>query len=157
VRLYFVDRQLNAIMAVHLDTKAVREVVKLPPPGGAAARTPSIAMSRSSSASRPDPDGKTTPRTPPPGGLGGNLEANWASGTPKMIYTLNIKTGEFKVIHRENDWTNHLQCSPTDPQQILFCHEGPWHYNDRTWTIPRRRRSRAPAPQSHDEHGNRRP
>ena len=52
-----------------------------------------------------------------------------------MIYTVNIKTGEFKVIHRENDWTNHLQCSPTDPQQILFCHEGPWHFNDRTWTV----------------------
>jgi oligogalacturonide lyase len=67
--------------------------------------------------------------------MGGNLEAQWAAGTPKMIYTVNIKTGEFKVLHRENDWTNHLQCSPTDPQQILFCHEGPWHYNDRTWTI----------------------
>jgi oligogalacturonide lyase len=52
-----------------------------------------------------------------------------------MIYTINVKTGEMKVIHRENDWTNHLQCSPTDPLQILFCHEGPWHFNDRTWTI----------------------
>ena len=52
-----------------------------------------------------------------------------------MIFTVNVKTGEMKVIHRENDWTNHLQCSPTDPQQILFCHEGPWHFNDRTWTV----------------------
>ena len=83
----------------------------------------------------PDPDGKTIPRTPPPGGMGGNLEGNWAAGTPKMIYTVNTRTGEFKVVHRENDWTNHLQCSPTDPMQILFCHEGPWHFNDRTWTV----------------------
>jgi oligogalacturonide lyase len=67
--------------------------------------------------------------------MGGTLQANWAAGSPKMIYTVNIKTGEFKVIHRENDWTNHLQCSPTDPLQILFCHEGPWHFNDRTWTV----------------------
>src|SRR5437867_3267237 len=25
--------------------------------------------------------------------------------------------------------------SPTDPKRIMFCHEGPWHYNDRIWTI----------------------
>jgi oligogalacturonide lyase len=131
---YFVDRTRNAIMAVHLDTKAIREVVKLPPQ----ARSGAYALNADESllvGIAPDPDGKTVPRTPPPNGLGGTLEANWAAGTPKMIYTLNTKTGEFKVVHRENDWTNHLQCSPTDPLQILFCHEGPWHYNDRTWTV----------------------
>ncbi|MBM3853698.1 MAG: hypothetical protein FJ399_11165 [Verrucomicrobia bacterium] len=74
---------------------------------------------------------------PPPEdpGTGGSLGPQWAAGTPKMISTVNIRTGEFKVIHRENDWTNRLQCPPTDPQQILFCHEGPWHWVDHTWTI----------------------
>lgn len=131
---YYVDRERNAIMAVHLDTKAIREVIKLPPQ----ARSGAYALNADESllvGIAPDPDGKTVPRTPPPNGLGGTLEANWAAGTPKMIYTVNTKTGEFKVIHRENDWTNHLQCSPTDPLQILFCHEGPWHYNERTWTV----------------------
>jgi hypothetical protein len=131
---YFFDRGANTLKAVHLDTKAVREVVKLPPQ----ARGAQFALNCDESllvAIGPDPDGKTIPRTPPKGGAGGTLEANWAAGTPKMIYTVNVKTGEFKVIHRENDWTNHLQCSPTDPQQILFCHEGPWHFNDRTWTV----------------------
>src|SRR5262245_34660378 len=52
-----------------------------------------------------------------------------------MLYVVTIKTGEVKVIHRENDWTNHLQCSPADPDLIMFCHEGPWHYVDRIWTI----------------------
>jgi oligogalacturonide lyase len=124
----------DAIFAIHLDTKAERQVVKLPPGG----RGRQFAVNCDETllvGIGPDPDGKTVPRTPPPNGMGGNLEAQWAAGTPKMIYTVNIKTGEFKVLHRENDWTNHLQCSPTDPQQILFCHEGPWHYNDRTWTI----------------------
>ena len=82
-----------------------------------------------------DPDGKTVPRTPPRDGMGGRLEANWAAGTPKMLYTIDIKTGQFHKIHTENDWTNHLQMSPTDPNLIMFCHEGPWHYNDRVWTI----------------------
>ncbi|HUR60559.1 MAG TPA: oligogalacturonate lyase family protein [Opitutaceae bacterium] len=135
---YYIDRATSALMAVHLDTKATRTVVTLPPQ----ARGGQFAINCDESllvGIGPDPDGKTTPRLPPSGVLApprpGSLEPQWAAGTPKMIYTVNTRTGEFKVIHRENDWTNHLQCSPTDPQQILFCHEGPWHYNDRTWTI----------------------
>jgi oligogalacturonide lyase len=38
-------------------------------------------------------------------------------------------------LHHSNDWLNHLQCSPTDPQQIMLCHEGPWHFVDRIWLI----------------------
>lgn len=135
---YYVDRQSGSLMAVHLDSRATRLVLKLPTQarGGAWAincdETLLVGIA-------PDPDGKTIPRVPPGGrpvaGSADSLEPRWAAGRPQMIYTINIKTGEFKVIHRENDWTNHLQCSPTDPQQILFCHEGPWHYNDRTWTI----------------------
>jgi oligogalacturonide lyase len=30
---------------------------------------------------------------------------------------------------------NHVQFSPTDPNLIMFCHEGPWHKVDRVWTI----------------------
>jgi oligogalacturonide lyase len=133
---YYVDRATASIMAVQLDTKATRLVIKLPPQ--AAGRGTAYAVNCDETllvGIAPDPDGKTIPRTPPPNGMGGTLQANWAAGSPKMIYTVNIKTGEFKVIHRENDWTNHLQCSPTDPLQILFCHEGPWHFNDRTWTV----------------------
>ncbi|MGA2222223.1 MAG: oligogalacturonate lyase family protein [Verrucomicrobiia bacterium] len=132
--VYF--RRGNSLFAVNLDTKAEREVVKFPPQmrrgGGLAVNADETLVVGIG----PDPDGKAIPRTPPPGReMGGRLDQTWAAGGAKMIYTINVKTGEFKVIHRENDWTNHLQCSPTDPMQILFCHEGPWHWNDRTWTI----------------------
>ena len=133
---YYVDRATSSIMAVNLDTKATRLVTKLP--AQAQGRGAAYAVNCDESllvGIAPDPDGKVVPRPSPRAGMGGSLEANWAAGTPKMIYTVNLKTGEFKVVHRENDWTNHLQCSPTDPRQILFCHEGPWHYNDRTWTV----------------------
>jgi oligogalacturonide lyase len=124
----------DAIVAIHLDTKAERTVVKLP----ARAQGRQVAINCDETllvGIAPDPEGRTIPRTPPPGGMGGSLQEQWAAGTPKMIYTVNTRSGDLKVIHRENDWTNHLQCSPTDPQQILFCHEGPWHFNNRTWTV----------------------
>jgi oligogalacturonide lyase len=83
-----------------------------------------------------DPDGKATPRKVPAGQPeGGRLGPSWSAGQPRVLYTIDIATGDTKVIHRSNDWLNHLQCSPTDPEQILFCHEGPWHFVDRTWLI----------------------
>ena len=51
------------------------------------------------------------------------------------LITVNIETGEMKVIHEENEWTNHIQFSPTDPDLLMYCHEGPWHKVDRIWTI----------------------
>jgi len=54
---------------------------------------------------------------------------------PRSLFTLNTATGEVKVVHRESEWINHVQFSPTDPQLIMFCHEGPWHEVDRLWTI----------------------
>ena len=125
----------GAIFATNLDTKETREVAKIPTQsgrGGAIAVNADETMLVGVAA---DPDEKTVPRTPPPNGNGGSLERNWAAGTAKMLYTIDIKTGTFRKIYTENDWTNHLQMSPTDPNLIMFCHEGPWHFNDRVWTI----------------------
>jgi oligogalacturonide lyase len=49
------------------------------------------------------------------------------------IFTIDIKTGEYKVVHAENNWLGHIQFSPTDPNVLMFCHEGPWHKVDRIW------------------------
>ena len=49
------------------------------------------------------------------------------------IFTIDIKTGKFKVIHEENNWLGHIQFSPTDPNILMFCHEGPWDKVDRIW------------------------
>ena len=132
--VYFFDRAANSLRAVHVDTRKVRDVVRLPD----LARGTQFAVNCDETELiliGPDPEGRTVPRTPPSGGAGGTLEAQWAAGTPKMISSIDIRTGSMRVLHRENDWTNHLQCSPTDPRQILFCHEGPWHFTNRTWTL----------------------
>lgn len=57
------------------------------------------------------------------------------AGAPRVIFTVNTKTGEVKDVHEEHEWLNHLQFSPTDPGLIMFCHEGTWHEVDRVWTI----------------------
>jgi oligogalacturonide lyase len=63
------------------------------------------------------------------------MERRLAARLPMQMFVIATKTGEAKTILRSTDWLNHLQFSPTDPNQLLFCHEGPWHKVDRTWTI----------------------
>ncbi len=57
------------------------------------------------------------------------------SEPPMSLFTLNIATGKITVILRQKEWLNHVQFSPTDPNLIMFCHEGPWHEVNRLWTI----------------------
>jgi oligogalacturonide lyase len=47
----------------------------------------------------------------------------------------NLKTGEKQTVGYQYGWLNHMQFSPTDPNLMLFCHEGTWHEVDRIWTI----------------------
>ena len=54
---------------------------------------------------------------------------------PHTLFTVDLRTGEFRKIHQENTWLGHVQFSPTDPHLLMFCHEGPWHLVDRIWNI----------------------
>ena len=54
---------------------------------------------------------------------------------PRTLFTINVNTGELKKIFTDSAWLNHIQFSPTDPDILMFCHEGPWHKVDRIWTI----------------------
>jgi hypothetical protein len=123
----------GSVYATDLDTHATHEVAKIPggfPRGNITVNSDETLIVGIGV----DPDGKTVPRTPP-SQAEARLARRWSAGTPLMLYVINIKSGEMKMIHRANDWLNHLQCSPIDPNVILFCHEGPWHFVDRVWTI----------------------
>lgn len=54
---------------------------------------------------------------------------------PHTLFTINLKTGALEKIHSENTWLGHIQFSVTDPNMLMFCHEGPWHKVDRIWNI----------------------
>jgi oligogalacturonide lyase len=64
-----------------------------------------------------------------------NIEERFEKRLPMELFFYHLQTGEMKRFNRGNDWLGHLQFSPTDPNLLLFCHEGPWHKLDRIWTI----------------------
>lgn len=55
----------------------------------------------------------------------------WAARVPAELFTIDLATGTRKVIYKTEEWIGHAQFSPTDPQLIRFCMEGPWHRVDR--------------------------
>jgi len=133
----------GSVFATHIDTRATREIAKLPPElrrgSGFAVNADetllagSYAEGRSANAtnSAPRPSGTRIPGTRPRV----NLEERWAAHVPMRLYTINIKSGEVKTFHPSTEWLNHVQFSPTDLTLLMFCHEGPWHKVDRIWTI----------------------
>jgi len=54
---------------------------------------------------------------------------------PRTLFTINVKTKELDRVHSDSAWLNHVQFSTTDPNLLMFCHEGPWHKVNRIWTI----------------------
>jgi oligogalacturonide lyase len=54
---------------------------------------------------------------------------------PMAMFTVDTRTGRQTIIHRSTAWLGHLQFSLTDPQLLMFCHEGPWHRVDRIWSM----------------------
>jgi oligogalacturonide lyase len=53
----------------------------------------------------------------------------------RTLFTINIETQQLDKIFSDTAWLNHVQFSSTDPNLMMFCHEGPWHKVDRIWTI----------------------
>jgi oligogalacturonide lyase len=129
--IYFVRD--GAVFRANLESHQIRDVVKLPFNGRGnmtvnADETLLVGLAV-------DPEGTPAPRDLPNGYGNDRLARRWAAGTPMVLYTIEISSGKLSRLHTSHDWLNHLQCSPTDPGQILFCHEGPWHFVDRTWLI----------------------
>lgn len=63
------------------------------------------------------------------------MQRRLAAHLPMVLFTLDLRSGKMKTLLHNTDWLNHLQFSPTDPNLLLYCHEGPWQKVDRIWTI----------------------
>jgi oligogalacturonide lyase len=131
--VYYVRHDNGMLMAysTQLDTHNTREISKLPGGGGSAlavnANDTLLAGSFAVGGDRfPKPADESK----------GEWMHRRLEGHQKMaLFTLDIKTGKVNVFNHSTDWLNHVQFSPTDPNLILFCHEGPWQLVDRIWTI----------------------
>ena len=150
----------TAVFATNVNTGATREVVKLPPGRSVATLNADETLLAGTYVDGVDTPAPATSRLPGADARFGqpNYEAvgldgkpmTYAdakdlrlhntlmaarAGAPRVLFTINTKTGETKELVREHEWINHLQFSPTDPTLIMFCHEGTWHEVDRVWTV----------------------
>ncbi len=142
------------VYATDLNTKATREIAKLPPGASVASvnadetllagiidEKTSAAIKEGKFPAGPGGQGNQSPGAPPAPrgdsypGKGEMMENRLAERRPLQLITISTTTGEVKTLLRGTDWYNHIQFSPTDPTLLMFCHEGPWHKVDRTWTI----------------------
>ena len=86
-------------------------------------------------ANRVNPAGVQAGPLVQPANKGEMMEQRLAARIPLTLNTINLKTGELKVLLHSTDWVNHLLFSPKDPNLLMYCHEGPWQKVDRIWMI----------------------
>jgi oligogalacturonide lyase len=138
----------TVIYATNVDTKATREVATLPFTGefgGVNADetlifgkcpVPASAASAPTVAQNPPPTPPSPVVAPAAGGQPQGQRGGRGGGSRLLqFFTVDVKTGAVKTFFPSTDNLNHDQCSPTDPNLALFCHEGEWHNVDRIWTI----------------------
>jgi oligogalacturonide lyase len=130
----------GSLWATHIDTKETRELAKLPKGYGQASGLALNADETLVASTATDPEGKEKANPidkkdsyilP----ITGAKQKMTPGGRSLVMFTVNMTTGELKKIHYSTDWLNHTQFSPTDPEQILFCHEGTWDAVNRVRTI----------------------
>jgi oligogalacturonide lyase len=66
------------------------------------------------------------------------MERRLAARIPLVLFTIRLepgpngeKPGTIKPLLHSTDWVNHLLFSPTDPNLLMYCHEGMWQKVDR--------------------------
>jgi len=69
------------------------------------------------------------------------MERRLAARIPVVLFTIRLepgsgqKAGYIKPLLHSTDWIGHLLFSPTDPNLLMYCHEGMWQKVDRIWLI----------------------
>jgi len=60
----------------------------------------------------------------------------WAARPHCQIVAVPVDGGPARVVHEEDRWLTHVNTSPTLPNVLTFCHEGPWEVvEQRMWAL----------------------
>ena len=60
----------------------------------------------------------------------------WEARPLSQVLRIDATSGAAELVFEERSWIGHINTSPTQPQLITFCHEGPWHKVDhRIWGL----------------------
>lgn len=66
----------------------------------------------------------------------GGFEAYWEMKPISRILKISTDGTSAEVVWEERYWLSHVNTSPTQPNLLTFCHEGPWHKVDqRIWGL----------------------
>lgn len=141
-RVFYLKGTERTLYATNLDTGETQRLAALPPRGGIDTVNADETLA---AGVRILGDGQDFGGRPPRGGQAHSLvqaanksklmDIRLAARLPMEMYTIDLRTGERRVILHSTDWLNHLQFSPTDPSLLMYCHEGAWWKVDRIWLI----------------------
>ncbi len=60
----------------------------------------------------------------------------WEAHPLSRVLRISVDTGQADVVWEERSWVGHINTSPTQPHLLTFCHEGPWNLVDcRIWGL----------------------
>ena len=64
------------------------------------------------------------------------FKETWEARPKSQIIRVSVEGGAAEVIFEEDYWIGHVNTSPTQPDILTFCHEGPWDKVDhRIWGL----------------------
>jgi oligogalacturonide lyase len=137
------DTNTAAAMETHLDTRATREIGRIPGRARGAMLAVNADETLLAGSFVETVDGSGGEEATQDAALQRNrgegkgtwMQRRFDARLPMQLFTIDIKTGAVRTFHKSTDWLNHVQMSPSDPSLVMFCHEGPWHLLDRTWII----------------------
>jgi oligogalacturonide lyase len=150
--VFYVKREDNALYVTNVDTGVTRKLATMPPRGSVASvnadetlaagtyiegnagqdynQPPLEARSQDQRGGSQQAQNMLQPLN-----KGQMMEQRLAARLPLVLFVIDLRTGKLRSLLHSRDWVNHLLFSPTDPNLLMYCHEGPWQKVDRIWTI----------------------
>jgi oligogalacturonide lyase len=134
--LYYTSDNDRAIYVTNIFSLATRKVADMPPDiicsGGLTENADETLVVGTGTLAAEHKNDKVL-TTPP--NQGSAFTDTFSRHDTNLLIDADIKTGKVSELHRINTWLGHVQFSPTDPNLLMFCHEGPWDKVDRIWLL----------------------